>query len=49
MDGKFVVTGSDLEHDVKIWDAHTGECVKMLAGRLDNSQSFPWWYESSTL
>ena len=31
-DGKLVVSGSDLDHTIKIWDANTGEELQVISG-----------------
>ena len=34
-DGKFLITGSDLENSVRIWDAYDGELIKELKCKYD--------------
>ncbi len=31
-DGQYIVTGSDLFNEIKMWDVSSGECTKALSG-----------------
>lgn len=35
-DGKLVISGSDLDNTLKIWDANSGELLQNLQGWNDN-------------
>ena len=35
-DGKYIVTGSDLDFKIRLWDSHSGELIKIIAGTLGN-------------